>query len=274
MANSQCRLTIDDQILVAHCVAVSFEGNPRNLESPHRRTVELKAKKLADLLSPLNRCFVTSGYNFWRWMRAKSDYATDQVANFHDGDSDKGDDDSDEDDDTQNQSVGADNLVSTTSLRACDVTIFYTHLPNLLPTEALVGTKLLDIPLTLIELERNASRQMEPDDRIFTVEVNLTKAKKQLGQQANLVFSNHRFDRLKFVIGMAVVAEVWCYAEFWRRDQPPPTTDPKAEVKWFLPDHAWSELLYWGSNESERHVHIVIERMREVISSCGIDPVL
>lgn len=84
------------------------------------------------------------------------------------------------------------------------------------------------------------------------------------------MFSNRRFDQQPFVIGIAMAAEAWRYAEFHRANMPASFLQTSS---WMLPLSDWSPIFYWGTPDSDNECEVIAERMRTLILECGISQV-
>ncbi|KAH7334163.1 hypothetical protein B0J17DRAFT_631666 [Rhizoctonia solani] len=170
-------------------------------------TAELFAAKLALLLSPGHRCTFTTEFSFWPWFWDEADQAEDLVALLIDGELDTVDTNGLEDipgDRAPRDILGVNCVLS--SLR-CRVVLYpstpqslrlFGHLPAL-------SEEWPRLPLVLIEVKRNASRKPGGDRKL---------------DLSGFMFGNQLYDRLPYIIGIAMAADRWSHARFYRSQRP------------------------------------------------------
>ncbi|EUC61629.1 hypothetical protein RSOL_403700, partial [Rhizoctonia solani AG-3 Rhs1AP] len=160
---------------------------------------ELIVWKLAWEISPAWRCTATTEFSFWSWQQEEGDQALDLPALMIDGSNDEtGTDGEDANSDTEIL-VADISMVSNASTlhlgnahyRACDVALFYTHLPlnfSVMPDLPMLGFPepsyvFPKLPFTLIEVKRNGSHQLEEEGWRKQVQKQVQDAQSQLGEQ-------------------------------------------------------------------------------------------
>ncbi|KAH7334066.1 hypothetical protein B0J17DRAFT_631574 [Rhizoctonia solani] len=222
-------LTIDYMIILSHLAAVSYYFNPRNLEYAQRQTAELIAWKLPLEISFSRQCTVTTEFSFWPWKQHETDDAVDLPALLVDG-----------------QLEGTESLHSNGMIGVLESNDD-TEMPQI------SGRKKKKGACGAIVTHTNTTRRTS-----LTVLLYL---------KAGFMFGNRLYQRLPYVIGIAMAAEAWRYAIF---DQDKRPTDFDSAEAWKLTEESWTPVLCWGTPESDQAFEYVKQAAEDLLEAMDL----